>query len=143
MNNPVIPAPISTTAMVEGVMPIMATRGMIIGAIIAFAPARVPRSATITMEVTMDAIMAFFSESMPIFFIRVMIRNSAAPVSFKTAPRAEPSMMIKPIMPRNDPRAELITSPMPEKGCFVMMALNITQITTLSTGLISLNASMI
>ena len=95
------------------------------------------------MEVTMDARIAFFSELIPIFFISVIIKNSAAPVSFNTAPRAEPSMIINPMIPRKDPRADPSTSPMLENGCFVMIALSTTQITTFKTGLISLNAKII
>ena len=143
IKRPVIPAPISTAAIVDGVSPIIATSGIMSGAMIALAPASVPRRATTTIDVIIDAIIAFFSLSMPILFIRVIIRNSATPVSFNTAPRAEPSMMMNPIMPRNEPMESASTPPMAENGCFVMIALNTTQITTFSTGLISLNASMI
>ena len=69
MNRPVMPAPISTAAMVEGVRPIMATIGIIMGAMIALAPARVPSRATRTIEVAIVARIAFFSVLTPIFFV--------------------------------------------------------------------------
>ncbi len=120
-------------------MPMVATRGIIIGAIIAFAPANVPSNDTRIVELTIVVIIAFFSLSTPIFLTRLITRYSATPVFCKTAPRPEPSIMIKPIMPKKEPNDSAITPPNDENGCFVIIALKITQITTFNTGFRSLN----
>ncbi|MPN03646.1 hypothetical protein SDC9_150877 [bioreactor metagenome] len=136
IKSPVCPAPWNMTAITLGVMPIADTRGMTIGAMIAFAPASVPRRATRTTEVTMVARMALFSESTPIFFMKKYTMFSATPVCLRTTPRPEPSMMISPTRERNDPIALAITEPIPSMGCWTMTAPTTTHIATFTTGCI-------
>jgi len=80
---------------------------------------------------------------MPIFFISTITIYSATPVFFNTAPKADPKRIINPINAKKDPNASAITPPIDKRGCLVIIALRITQITTLSIAFISLNANMI